>query len=80
MYALFLLAAAGLASAQPLPAPSGTAVGPLQNPAPSDGRMSDEELVYRDQSVKPLKFDMSDVSDGAELKVQAAKLKLKVPI
>ena len=80
MYAFLLIAAAALGSAQPILAPSGTAIGPLQNPGPEIAQTDDEEFVYRDQSLKPLNVDMSDVSDGAELKVRAAKLKFKVPI
>ena len=80
MYAFLLIAAAALGSAQPVPAPSGTAVGPLQTPSSEVAQMDEEDLVYQDQSLKPLNVDMSEVSDGAELKVRAAKLKFKVPI
>lgn len=80
MNVFLLMSAAMLASAQPLPAPSGRAVGPLQDPISTSATFDDEALAYRDQSLKPLNFDMSDFSDGAELKVRAAKLKLKVPI
>jgi hypothetical protein len=80
VYALLLLSAAVLAPAQPVPAPSGTFVGPLQKPSPTITQADEEDLVYEDQSLKPLNLDMSEVSDGAELKVRAAKLKFKVPI
>ena len=80
MYAFLLMSAAALASAHPVPAASGTAVGPLQDPGAAVSQVDDEDLVYEDQSLKPLNIDMSDVSDGAELKVRAARLKFKVPI
>ncbi len=80
MYAFLLMSAAALASAHPVPAPSGGAVGPLQNTISTSAQVDDEDLAYQDQSLKPLNFDMSDLSDGAELKVRAAKLKFKVPI
>lgn len=81
MYAFLLMSAAALASAQPFPAPSGTALGPLQNPSPATIQANDDEdLAYQDQSLKPLNLDMSELSDGAELKVRAAKLKFKVPM
>jgi hypothetical protein len=80
VYALLLMSAAALASAQPVPGPSGSAVGPLQAPSQAISQADEEDLVYQGQSLKPLNFDMSDVSDGAELKVRAAKLKLRVPI
>ena len=80
MYAFLLMSAAALASAQPVPMPSGAAVGPLQTPSQTISQADEEDLVYQDQTLKPLNLDMSDVSDGAELKVRAAKLKLRVPI
>ena len=80
MYAFLLISAAALASAQPVPSPSGSAVGPLQSPGDMASPADDEDLAYRDRSMKLLNVDMSDVSDGAQLKVRAAKLKLKVPI
>ena len=80
MYAFLLMSAAALASAQPVPSPSGSAVGPLQIPGEIASPADDEGLVYQDQSMKLLNVDMSDVSDGAQLKARAAKLKLKVPI
>lgn len=79
MYALLLMSAAALASAQPIPAPSG-AVGPLQDPSTAAAQSDEEQVNYEEQRLKPLNLDISDVSDGAELKVRAAKLKLKVPI
>ncbi len=75
----YLLMSAALSAAQPVPE-AGSAVGPLQSPTATVAQAREEDLGYQEQSLKPLNVDMSDMSDGAELKVRAAKLKLKVPI
>ena len=74
-----MLSAAALVAAQPVPRSEGL-VGPIQEVKPIIEE--DESEVYADKELdtRPVALDLSDVADGAQIRLRGAKLKLKVPI
>ncbi len=79
MYALIMLSAAAVATAQPLPT-SDVFVGPIQSETPVVEASRTQDIADRDRGPSPVKLDLSDVSDGAQLKVKGAGLKLRMPL
>jgi hypothetical protein len=79
VFVFIMVSAAAIVSAQPVAGTRDGLIGPVRHIGPTV-----EQVRYYEQGderrIAPVALDLSDVADGAQLRLRGAQLKLKVPI